>query len=935
MNSSSPAPRVTRVRLERRNDGAFADSPSPRLSWMVETSASGWRQARAEVRLDATQTVAIQSDESVFLDWPFAPIAPYARHRVEVRVTGADGITGDWSDPVEVRAVFVPEKDWRADFIALAEPPTAAAPALLRAEFDIDRAVASATLFSTARGVYQAVVNGQDVDDAVLKPGWTVYQSRLLHDAVDVTALVRSGRNALGIRLAGGWWTEEWGFAGAGQRFYGEQPDALAQLRVEYVDGTVLTIATDERWRAANGPVVSSSLYHGERIDRRIDRTGWAEPGYDDSTWAPVAVSPRDIVPEAMIAEPVRRTQEVAVEQVITTPTGATILDFGQNLVGWLRVRATGEGGDVITVRHAEVLEHGELGTRPLRYARATDEFVLSGGEDVFEPEFTFHGFRYAQIDGWPGELDIRDVTAIVVGSDMRRTGWFESSHDLVNRLHENVVWGMRGNFLSVPTDCPQRDERLGWTGDIQVFAPTASFLFDSDAFLSSWLRDVAIEQTARDGVCPIIVPQVLEWGDFPAAAWGDAAAIVPGVLFERFADRRALAEHYPHMRAWADVLVGLAGDRMLWEGGFQFGDWLDPDAPPEQAEAAKTDPDIVASAYFFAATRAVARAADELGIADDAHHYATLAEEARQAWIREYTTKGGRIVSDAPTAYALAVGFDLVTGEARQRMGDRLAKLVRRGGYRISTGFVGTPLIQDALTTTGHADVARRLLLQTRVPSWLYAVTMGATTIWERWDSMLPDGSINPGEMTSFNHYAFGAIADWLHRSLAGLACEAPGWRRQRIAPVPLHGFSHASARHETPYGIASSGWEEKDGAIVVRAVVPPNTTAVVALPGAELFEVGSGTHTWTIADPRPVLELPSLSVDSSLGAFVDDEHARQVVVEAIASVDATAATAFDAMAKWEDGTRLTAGAPMVSSDAIAAVSRALAELNTARARA
>lgn len=932
MNVATPVPRVTRVRVERRNDGAFADTPTPRLSWVVETSTPSWRQERAELRLDGGEIALIESSESVLVAWPFSPVAPYTRHRIEVRVTGTDGVQGEWSEPVEMRAVFLPEDDWHADFIALPEPAEPCVPALLRTEFDVDREIASATLFSTARGVYQAVINGDDVDDAVLKPGWTVYQSRLLHDSVDVTSLVRIGRNALGIRLGGGWWTEEWGFAGAGRRVYGDQPSALAQLRVEYVDGTVEIITTDGGWRAATGPTITSSLYHGERIDRRIDREGWAESGFDDSSWLPVAVFRRDILPEVTIAEPVRRTEEVGVERVITSPSGATILDFGQNLVGWLRMRVAGKRGEVIAVRHAEVLENGELGVRPLRHARATDEFVLSGGTDVFEPEFTFHGFRYAQIEGWPEGLNIDEIKAVVIGSDMRRTGWFESSHDLVNRLHENVVWGMRGNFLSLPTDCPQRDERLGWTGDIQVFAPTASFLFDSNAFLSSWLRDVAIEQDARGGVCPIIVPQVLEWGGFPAAAWGDATAIIPDVLFQRFADRRLLAEHYPHMRDWVEVLTKRAGDRMLWEGGFQFGDWLDPDAPPEHADAAKVDPDIIASAYFFTSARAVARAAEELGFMDDARHYAALAENVRQAWIREYTTVGGRIISDAPTAYALAVGFDIVTGETRQRMGNRLAKLVRRSGYRISTGFVGTPLIQDALTETGNADVARRLLLQTRAPSWLYAVTMGATTIWERWDSMLPDGSINPGEMTSFNHYAFGAIADWLHRSLAGLGCEAPGWRRLRIAPVPLHGFSWALASHDTPYGRASSGWEERNGEIMIRALIPANTTATVTLPGKAPFEVGSGDHTWIVPDLRPPLAKSRLTVDSSLGALVDDEDARRVVVEAIASIDAAAAADFDGIAKWDDETRLTTGAPMVSREMLEAISHALHDLNASR---
>ncbi|GAA4419443.1 glycoside hydrolase family 78 protein [Georgenia halophila] len=853
--------RVTAVRVERRRDGAFAETPTPRLSWTVASDGPGWRQSAAEVRLDGTEVARLDTAESVFVDWPYPPLVPHARHTLEVRVTGDDGGTSPWSEPVTLRSVFLADGEWQAAFVALAQPEGEACPGLVRTEIDVDKEVASATLYASAQGVYQVAINGRDVDDAVLKPGWTSYQYRIEHEATDVTGLLTTGRNAVGIRFAGGWFTEEYGFHGSARRVYGDQPAVAAQLHIAYTDGTSDVVVTGSHWRgAAAGPVVSSGIYAGERIDARRAVSGWSAPGFDDSAWPAVAVRDADVVPEPATAEPVRRTEELVVQEVITTPSGKTVLDFGQNLVGWLRVRVAGPEGQVITVRHAEVLEHGELGVRPLRHARATDELVLSGGEDVFEPEFTFHGFRYAELEGWPGEfdseLDAASVTAVVVGSDMRRSGWFESSEPLLNRLHENVVWGMRGNFLSIPTDCPQRDERLGWTGDIQVFSPTASTLFDSDAFLSAWLKDVAAEQAASDGVCGFVVPQVLPDGDRAAAAWGDAATVVPTVLFERFGDRRALAEQYPSMRAWVDKVVELAGEGLLWQGMFQFGDWLDPDSPPDNPGQAKVDKEIVATAHLVRSARLVARAARELGHAEDASRYADIAERTRQAWLHEYVTPAGMIVSDAQTAYAMAIAYELVDADARTVMGERLAELVRRADFHIGTGFVGTPIIADALTTTGHADVAGRLLLQTEVPSWLYAVTMGATTVWERWDSMLPDGSINPGQMTSFNHYAFGAVTDWMYRRLAGLAPDAAGYRRLRIAPVPIAGLDRAWARHETPYGMAESGWTATDGEIRVRAVVPANTTATVELPGAEPVEVGSGAHEWTIADPRPAEE-------------------------------------------------------------------------------
>ncbi|QOR70776.1 family 78 glycoside hydrolase catalytic domain [Ruania alkalisoli] len=845
---------IRRVRVERRTDGALADSPTPRISWEVTSDATDWHQRSAELRLDGEQVAAMTSADSIFVEWPFEPLVPHARHTLEVRVTGIDGVTSPWSAPVAMRSAFLDDGEWQAAFVALAEPRGEACPGQVRTDFAVTGSLRSATLYATACGAYQASINSRDVDDAVLKPGWTVYQERLVHEATDVTDLVREGTNTIGIRFAGAWWTEEYGFDGNTRRFYGDQPRVAAQLHLVFEDGATQVIGTDGSWRgAAVGPVTASSIYHGEHVDARRTLPGWDAPEFDDSGWPEVAVVPDvSVVPEPDVAEPVRRTGELVVAEVITTPSGKTVLDFGQNLVGRLRVRVSGPAGHTITLRHAEVLEHDELGTRPLRAAAATDTFTCSGAEDVFEPEFTFHGFRYAEIENWPGGLDPRDLTAIVVGSDMRRTGWFESSHELVNQLHENVVWGMRGNFLSLPTDCPQRDERLGWTGDIQVFSPTAATLFDSDGFLTSWLRDVAIEQARSGGVCPFVVPNVL---DEPkaAAAWGDAATVVPMVLFERFGDLAALEEQYPSMKAWVDVLVGLAGDRLLWEGDFQFGDWLDPAAPPDRADGGLTDKDIVASAHVVRSAALLTEAATILGHAEDAAHYGDYAERARQAWVREYVTGSGRIASDSQTAYAMAVSYGLVDSETTQEMGDRLAEIVRRDGYVIGTGFVGTPIIADALCSTGYSDVAGRLLLQTGVPSWLYAVTMGATTIWERWDSMLPDGTINPGEMTSFNHYAFGAIADWLHRGLAGLTSTGPGYRRIRIAPTPIDGLEHASVRQETPYGLAESGWAETgEGTLRVHATIPANTTAQVTLPGRETFDVGSGIHEWTVDDPR-----------------------------------------------------------------------------------
>lgn len=827
---------VARVDVDApyRSDAVAVAAPA--ISWATEASAPGWTQDAAELELtgDGVQTHVVSGRESVRIRWPFRPLRPREEVQLRVRVTGADGAVSEWSAPRRIVAGFLADGEWQAKSVGVAAPASSAEPAELRRVVALDGDVRRATLYATAVGVYQVSINGVDVDDQVLKPGWTPFQARTVHETTDVTGLLSAGENTIAVRLAGAWATERYGFRDEAATVYGDQPRFAAQLVIEYADGRTETIVTDADWQSAPGPITASGLYAGEEHDARLAA----------SAWAPVAVVEDVPVPGARVSPFVRRIEELPVVEVITTPSGRTVVDFGQNLVGRLRIRVDGEAGQVVTLRHAEVLEHGELGTRPLRAAAATDRYTLAGGGvEVWEPEFTFHGFRYAEIDGWPGAFDPSDVTAVVIHSDMERTGWFDTSHPLVRRLHENVVWGLRGNFLSVPTDCPQRDERLGWTGDIQVFTPTASFLYDVRGFLDSWLRDLAIDQV--DGVVPFVVPNVLGPAQ-PAAAWGDAATVVPWVLHERFDDLETLERQYDSMKGWTDAVVGLSGERRLWEGMFQFGDWLDPDAPPERPADAKTSAEIVATAYVFRSADLTARTAALLGRDDDAAEYARIAEEVRLAFLEAYVSAQGRMTSDAQTAYSLAVVFDIVDPGRRQALGDRLAELTAQGDHRIGTGFVGTPIIADALTRTGHIDVAQRLLTQTENPSWLYPVTMGATTIWERWDSMLPDGTINPGEMTSFNHYALGAIADWLHRTLAGLAPAEPGYARLAIEPHPLDGFDFAEAVHLTPYGEARVRWERSDGGVVIDAQVPANTEADVVLPDGRRHVVGSGSHRW-----------------------------------------------------------------------------------------
>jgi alpha-L-rhamnosidase len=831
------------VTFEHLRDGRGVGTPRPRLSWSLPDTS---RQQRAyEIELSSpgrtVRTGRIADTERRLVPWPGEPLS--SRERVEVRVrvwTGADE-PSPWSESRAVQAGLLRAEDWRAVPVAGAwqeDPAADRRPARVRREFDLTRPVVAARLYVTAHGLYEMEINGSRVGDDALSPGWTVYPKRLRYYTYDVTVLLAEGRNAMGGWLGDGWYRGRIGFEGGTSNIYGSDLSLIAQLEVTHDDGTVT---------AARGPILSSGLYDGEHFDAREHDPAWSRPG-GGADWTPVRVGTRD--PDTIVAAqgpPVRRTAELRPVSVTHRGSGRYLLDFGQNIAGRLRVTVDGPRGTVLTMRHAEVLQDGELATRPLRDARATDVLTLAGGPLTWEPRFTLHGFRYAEISGWPGELTSDDVVACVYHTDLRRTGWFECDDPLVNRLHENVVWSMRGNFVDVPTDCPARDERLGWTGDLQIFAPTASFLYDCAGMLDSWLADVAAEQHP-DGTVPWYVPVVpggRTWTPVrPGAAWGDLAALTPWLLHQRFADVDLLARHYPTGRAWVDLVERLAGPDRLWNTGFQLGDWLDPAAPPDDPGAGDTDRYLVATAYFAWSARHVALSAEALDD-PDGKRYATLADEVGTAFRRRYVLPGGRMTSDTVTAYALAIAFELLDGAARALAGDRLAELVLANGAHIATGFVGTPLVCDALTDTGHVDVAYRLLTQTECPSWLYPVTQGATTVWERWDSLRPDGTLNPGGMTSFNHYALGAVADWLHRVVAGIAPLAPGYRRILFRPRPGGGLTWASARHDTPYGRAAISWSLADDSLTARLTVPPGCEATVDLPGRAPFTIGPGEHT------------------------------------------------------------------------------------------
>lgn len=704
-----------------------------------------------------------------------------------------------------------------------------------------------AILSITGYGVVEAALNGQEVSDEVLAPGWSSYQYRLRVARHDVTTLLRE-ENELAVLVGNGWYRGR--LTWTGQRaLYGPDRGAAAELLITFDDGYQQIVQTDETWRSHPSEVLEDDLYDGQVVDARQGR--WTTAG-SRSDGGLVRVLP---VQDGLLTEsetpPIRRQEELRVQSVLLEQDGRVIVDFGQNIVGWLHLHVQGRAGTTVRIRHAEVLDDGELALRPLRSAKATDEFILSGHFDDFEPTMTLHGFRYAEITGWPGAFDTDAVRAVVVHSEMRRIGRFACSDPVIGKLHENVVWGLRGNFVGLPTDCPQRDERLGWTGDIAVFTPTAAFLYDVGAMLNDWLVDLGLEQAHNDGIVPSVVPDVLRDVSMPfaeeigvTAIWSDAAVWVPYGLWQAYGDTSVLTKHWDSMTSHVRVVADALSPSGLWDTGFQYGDWLDPTASPHEPWAARADASVVATACAYRTARMASEVAEALGREYERDEFAALADRVKRAFNDAYVLCNGRIVSDAPTVYTLAIAFELLDDADLTAAGDRLSQLVAAAGYRVSTGFAGTPYILDALTQTGHLDDAYRLLTERQSPSWLYMVDMGATTMWERWDSLLPDGSVNPGEMTSFNHYALGSVADWIHRTVAGIAPLEPGYRKILVAPRPGGGINAAQAELMTPFGSAAVSWQINDARLAVQVTVPPGTSALCQLPGGADEVLGPGEH-------------------------------------------------------------------------------------------
>ncbi len=858
------------LRAEYKENPDGIDIRKPRLSWQIQSDRRGTIQSAYQIQVAVTagdlqaghnllwDTGKVNSGESTQRVYEGPALQSAQRYYWRARVWDGRGDPSPWSPVAFWEMGLLPASDWQASWIEpdLKEDVSRPQPSpLLRGTFKTKGVIKEARAYVTSHGLYEMHLNGQRVGDQVFTPGWTSYNKRLQYQTYDLTNLLRRGENAVGVILGNGWYRGNIGFSGQ-TNFYGDRLALLIQIQIKYEDGRQEIVGTNQNWKASTGPILMSEIYHGETYDARLEKSGWTQPGYDDRDWSHVkVVNHRKDILIAPAGPPVRKIEELRPVRIIKTPAGDTVVDMGQNMVGWVRLKAQGVAGTSVTLRHAEMLDKGgNFYTANLRAAKETVKYTLKGsGVETFEPHFTFQGFRYVAVDGYPGDLTLDSLTGIVIHSDMSRTGEFETSSAPINQLQHNIIWGQKGNFLDVPTDCPQRDERLGWTGDAQVFARTAIFNMDAAGFYTKWLADMAADQL-ETGSVPYVIPDVLSAPRKPAggaAGWADAAVIIPWTMYLTYGDKRVLEQQYDSMAKWIEYMRKRAGDDYIWDGDYHFGDWLAFATTRPDYPGATTGKDFIATAFFAHSTDLMQRIAHILGKEKDATRYGELLGKIKDAFRKEFVTEHGRVGEDTQTAYVLALEFDLLPEELRTVAAERLARDVRTRGH-LTTGFLGTPYLCHVLSRYGHLDEAYLLLNREQYPSWLYPVKQGATTIWERWDGQKPDGSFQDSGMNSFNHYAYGAIGDWMYSVMAGIEVDpnAPGYKHILIQPQPGGGLTRARASHITPYGKVASAWDLKDEQLELTVEVPPNTHATVRLAeamdhvteGGKALAVGDG---------------------------------------------------------------------------------------------
>ena len=881
--------KLTNLTCEHLTNPLGIETKEPRFSWQLETDVRNIKQAAYQIRVATMPDFSaksfvwdskkVVSDASVLQTYKGATLISRQKYYWQVKIWDAKGVEWGWSPTATFEMGLLSKADWQAQWIELSNDTTRYAPAVtMRKAFNLNKKITSARAYITAHGFYELYLNGKKVSTDVFTPGWTSYEKRLQYQVYDVTSLLNEGKNAVGALLGDGWyagtlgWVSQWGI-------YGKRKGLLCQIHVQYSDGSTEIIKTDGSWKAnQDGPIRMNGIYEGETYDARKSLEGWAEATYNDAVWSAVQVGSyglENLV--ASISVPVRRVEELKPKSIFTTPKGTLVADMGQNMVGWVRLTVKGAAGKTITIRHAEVLDkYGEFYTANYRKATAEAQYILRGdkGGETYEPRFSFFGFRYVAIEGLTeAELKAANLTGVVVHSDMPITGGFECSNKDINQLQHNIIWGQKGNFVDVPTDCPQRDERLGWTGDAQAFVRTAAFNKDVASFFTKWLRDVAADQ-GKEGEVPFVIPDVLNPNKSvpkgTSAGWGDVVTIAPWTMYQVYGDKRILEVEYPAMKKWVDYIHTKSGESLIWKGGSVFGDWLFYLPSPDKASEpdGHTSREYISTAFFAYSCKLLAQSAEVLGKTEDAKFYNALYEKIKKVFTDEFITKTGRTASDSQTSYVLALMFDLIPTNLRPKATQYLVDDIKSRRNHLSTGFLGTPYLCHVLSDNGRTDVAYDLLFQETYPSWLYPVKHGATTIWERWDGMKVDSTFQSDGMNSFNHYAYGAIGDWLYRVTAGIEIGKAGYKHILIQPQPTDKLDYAKAYFDSEYGKIESGWERKNGKTTLHVRIPANTTATVALKNVQMNNITEGGKSATDKSSLLNLRTEGLLVKFDIGS-------------------------------------------------------------------
>ena len=851
--------KITHLRCEYLKDPLGIDVVKPRLSWVIESSEQGLKQT-------AYKIIVSSSEESINKDigdlWDSGRVkTDHTNHIVyegkklrsrmkcywKVFVWDNNQIMRESSADAFWTVGLLAEEDWKGSWIGMELDPRFLKPEKLapgppppwfRKTFAFDKPVKKALVYVTAQGIFRLHLNGQQIGKDVFAPEWTDYNKRIQYRTYDVTENLKQGKNAIGAVVGDGWHSGYLGW----RKFrgnYGLQNSLFLQLEVEYEDGTTEIIDSDKTWLCSAGPIVSSDLLMGEHYDARKEMPGWDTAEFDDKRWKPVVVVDK---PQArLVAQPsgtVQVMQSIEPVAMKEPKKGVYVFDLGQNIAGWVKLRVKGEAGTKITIRHAERLNpDGTIYTTNLRDAKATDTYILKGGEEeVFEPRFTFHGFQYVEVTGFPDIPDKNAVTGCAVYSAAPTAGSFECSSQMVNQLYKNLTWGQRGNYISVPTDCPQRDERLGWMGDAQIFIRTGTFNMDIAAFFTKWMRDVVDAQSA-EGAFPDFAPRLSDkvlMRFESAPAWGDAGIIVPWTIHRVYGDSRIINEHWEAMVKWMDFLQEANPDLIRRKKtGNNYGDWL--------SIQADTPKDLLATAYWAYDAQLMARMAKVIGRRSEASYYEKLFQNIREAFQREFVLPEGRIKGETQTGYLLALAMDLVPEDLRSRSAEHLEENIKQRDGHLSTGFVGAGYLLPVLSQMDYTDVAYRLLLNETFPSWGYSIQQGATTIWERWDGWTEEKGFQDPGMNSFNHYAFGSVGEWLFRFVAGIDLdpEVPAYKRFKIHPHVGGGLEYAKAEYHSIHGKIVSGWKLENGNLVMDVTIPANTSAFVYVPTEDISQV------------------------------------------------------------------------------------------------